>query len=304
MLPPLVVLFSTSIFEAQALQPLVASDGATLQGLISVQEPTRVRVEGARITDVVGNLYSSHNCDAGAAAAAAGLTGTAAGTTPVGAGLANATVINPSGEVALECDRDKGEIYLRPVGALSATSVLGARSSSPGSFGKPINLFISTARATYTLLLQRAGRPADTISIRDAATTDAKVTQERSRLDTPLGPAPSHIRSLKSMLMAMATDQLPADFHVEEVNRTLQLWAQSQFSLMRVYEGRGLIGERYQLTNVSAEPLVLSDQEFDRETGDVVAVSIENHNLLPGGSTTVYVIRLGKPIGTRVGGRP
>lgn len=289
-------LLSVSSFQARALQPLVASDGATLQGLISIQEPTRVRVEGAPITDVVGNLYSSHNCEAGstgvaATAGPAGLTGTSAGALSTGAtSAAMATVINPYGEIALECDRDKGEIYLRPV---SASAPVGGRPPAAGSPGKPINLFISTARATYTLLLQRADRPADTIVIRDAALATIGNVPSRSRLDVPLGPAPSHIRSLKAMLVAMATDHVPTDIRIEEINKPIQLWAQSQFSLMRVYEGRGLIGERYQLTNVSAEPLVLADQEFDRETGDVVAVSIENHNLLPGGSTVVYVIRLG-----------
>lgn len=298
MVPPvLLALLSVSNFEARALQPLVASDGATLQGLISIQEPTRVRVEGAPITDVVGNLYSSHNCETGSTGVAvsggpAGLPGTSASTLST---TAMATVINPSGEVALECDRDKGEIYLRPVSGLpvSALAPVGGRPPAAGTPGKPINLFISTARATYTLLLQRADRPADTIVIRDAALATAANVPSRSRLDVPLGPAPSHIRSLKAMLVTMATDHVPTDIRIEEVNKPIQLWAQSQFSLMRVYEGRGLIGERYQLTNVSTEPLVLSDQEFDRETGDVVAVSIENHNLLPGGSTVVYVIRLG-----------
>lgn len=270
-----------------------------------------MRVEGAPITDVVGNLYSSHNCETGSGGA-----GTSAGTLASGSTLAAtnpttaATVINPSGEVALECDRDKGEIYLRPVGlfsqagALPGGSLAGGRTPATGSSGKPINLFISTARVTYTLLLQRADRPADTIVIRDAASATAVAAPQPSRLDTALGPAPSHIRSLKGMLVAMATDHVPTDIHIEEVNKPLQLWAQSQFSLMRVYEGRGLIGERYQLTNVSADPMVLSDQEFDRESGDVVAVSIENHNLLPGGSTVVYVIRLGNSLGSQVGGRP
>ena len=38
---------------------------------------------------------------------------------------------------------------------------------------------------------------------------------------------------------------------------------------------------------------MLAEQEFDRETGDVLGVAIENHNLRPGESTSVYVIRQG-----------
>jgi conjugal transfer pilus assembly protein TraK len=52
-----------------------------------------------------------------------------------------------------------------------------------------------------------------------------------------------------------------------------------------------LIGEKYLLTNISNEPMVLAEQEFDREQGDVVGVSIESHNLRPGESTNVFVLR-------------
>ena len=73
----------------------------------------------------------------------------------------------------------------------------------------------------------------------------------------------------------------------------MQLWTEARFSLVRLFEGRGLVGERYLLTNVSDQNMVLAEQEFDRENGGVLAVSIENHNLRPGETTTVYVIRQG-----------
>ena len=59
------------------------------------------------------------------------------------------------------------------------------------------------------------------------------------------------------------------EVRVEEVNRPVQLWAEARFILLRLYEGRGLIGENYLLTNISSEPMVLAEQEFDREEGDV-----------------------------------
>ena len=65
----------------------------------------------------------------------------------------------------------------------------------------------------------------------------------------------------------------------EELNRPVQLWTESRFTLLRLYEGRGLIGEKYLLTNISDEPMVLAEQEFDRAEGDVLGVSIESHNL-------------------------
>jgi conjugal transfer pilus assembly protein TraK len=247
-----------------ALQVLEARDGVAIEAILSIKEPTRIRIDGAPITDVFGNIHSS-NCG-----------GATVG--PPGAGIVTPAA-NPGGEIVLECDRDKGEIYIRPVGDSS----------------KPVNLFISSAQATYTLVLRRSDTPADTIVIRDKTPRQAATPAA----DHPgaLGPSANHVRAMKAMLVAMASDRVPADMRVDEVNRPMQLWAEVRFSLMRRYEGRGLQGEKYLLQNVSSAVIVLAEQEFDRDDGpsggQVVGVSVENHNLRPGESTNVFVIRRG-----------
>jgi conjugal transfer pilus assembly protein TraK len=249
----LTLLISTT--PAPALQTIEARDGVSVEASIALKEATRIKVDGERITEVFGNIYSS-NCG-----------GVAAVNRDAGQPLA---AINPTGEIVLECDKDKGEIYVKPVAA-------GA---------KPVNLFISTARSTYTLILKRVDMPADTIVLKDRVLQQAAARLERSG-----GTSPSHVRALKQMLTAMASDRVGVDVRVEEVNRPVQLWAESRFTLLRLYEGRGLIGEKYLLTNISNEPMVLAEQEFDREQGDVIGVSIESHNLRPGESTNVFVLR-------------
>jgi conjugal transfer pilus assembly protein TraK len=240
-----------------ALQRIEARDGVSVEAAIALKEPTRIKIDGGAISEVFGNIFST-NC----------------GSTGAAAVLPNAqasSAINPAGEIVLECDRDKGEIYVKPVAA-------GA---------KPINLFVSSGKATYTLILKRVDMPADTIVIVDR-TLRQPLAADSAQV---AGHAPNHERSLKAMLFAMAGDEVPSEVRVEEVSRPVQLWAEARFTLMRTYEGRGLAGEKYLLTNVSKEPLVLSEEEFDREGGDVVAVSIETHNLAPGESTNVFVIR-------------
>lgn len=249
---------------ARALQVLDARDGVAIEAILSIKEPTRIRIEGAPITDVFGNIHSS-NC------------GSAAGASPGASIVTPAT--NPGGEIVLECDRDKGEIYIRPV----------------GDSAKPVNLFISSAQATYTLVLRRSDTPADTIVIRDRTVRQPAPPAVGS--PGPLGPSANHVRAMKAMLVAMASDRVPADMRVDEVNRPMQLWAEARFSLMRRYEGRGLLGEKYLLQNISSAVMVLAEQEFDREDspdgGQVVGVAVENHNLRPGESTNVFVIRRG-----------
>ncbi len=250
---------------AYALQVVEASDGVSVDAVLSLKEPTRIRVDGAPITNVFGSIYST-NCGAAITSAAPAQPGAMPAPT--------AGAVNPAGEVVLECDVDKGEIYVRPVGGP----------------GKPVNLFVSTQQATYTLLLRRSDTPADTIVIRDKSPRSTRIDPASA---SPTARTPQHVRALKAMLVAMAADRAPTDIRVDEVNRPIQLWQEAKFSLVRQYEGRGLIGERYVLTNVSNLDMVLAEQEFDRERGNVLAISIENHNLRPGESTTVYVIRQG-----------
>ena len=267
--------------QAHALQVVEASDGVAVEAIASLKEPTRIRIEGTPITDVFGNIDSSH-CGGSplpAAAASPGVPSTTPG--PATPAALTSPAVNPAGDVIVECDRDKGEVYIRPVG--DAT--------------RPINLFVSSASATYTLLLRRSDTPADTIVIRDKtpralrpATPDA----------APSGPAPSHVRTMKALLVAMASDRVPPDVRVEETSRSIQLWAEARFTLLRLYEGRGLTGEKYTLQNVGTAPMVLAEQEFDRPDsragGAVAGIAIEHHNLRPGETTSIYVIRRG---GTR-----
>jgi conjugal transfer pilus assembly protein TraK len=51
----------------------------------------------------------------------------------------------------------------------------------------------------------------------------------------------------------------------------VQLWAEARFALMRRYEGRGLVGEKYLLQNVSQTVMVLAEQEFDRPDSKAAA---------------------------------
>lgn len=259
-----------------ALQIVDARDGVAVEAILSIKEPTRIRIEGTPIADVFGNIHSS-SCG-GVAAGTSGPSGSPV--TPL------APAVNPAGEIVVECDRDKGEIYVRPL----ATVGDGSAAS-----GKPVNLFISSAHATYTLILRRADTPADTILIRDRSAPPAAADGRSA--SGPSSPSAHHVRAMKALLVAMASDRVPPDVRVDELNQPVQLWAEARFALMRRYEGRGLSGEKYLLQNISTSVMVLAEQEFDRPDskagGQVLGIAVEHHQLRPGESTSVYVIRRG-----------
>ncbi|TXH55893.1 MAG: conjugal transfer pilus assembly protein TraK [Burkholderiaceae bacterium] len=266
---------------AHALQVVDGRDGIAIEAIVSIKEPTRIRIEGSPITDVFGNIYSS-SCGGPTNAVANGAP-LATNVTPATSATIATPAVNPTGEVVLECDRDKGEIYIRPV----------------GESGKPVNLFVSSAHATYTLVLRRADTPADTIVIRDR-TPRAVAPIGATTPSAALGASAHHVRALKALLVAMASSRFPADVRVEELDQPVRLWAEARLALVGRFEGRNLVGERYRLTNASDSIMVLAEQEFDRpdtnDGGQVLGVAIDNHNLRPGETTSIYVIRRG---GTR-----
>ncbi len=252
---------------AQALQLIETQDGMTVDVRISSKEPTRIRIEGAPITDVFGNVSSS--CGDAAAAPSPGLPPAPSSPSPT----------QSSGELILECDRDKGEIYVRPLdGRL-------------GENRKALALFVASAHATYTLMLRRADMPADTIVIRDRQVQSQQQVATSARPSGKGRSAP--IRAMKALLLAMASPLAATDFRVAEVNRQVAWWKEADLVLLRRFEGRDLLGEQYLLRNTSANTLVLTEQEFDRDSARVLGVAIEHHQLTPAQSTTVYVIRRG-----------
>ena len=235
----LAVLFAASSAGVQALQVLDARDGVSVTAKLSLKEPTRIKVEGAAIGEVFGNVWQDKT--------------------------------NPAGEVIVETDPGKGELYVRPV---SATAT------------KPINLFVSTAHATYTLLLQPVDMPADTIVLRDR-------TSRVARSAVSPGKAPTHVRALTSLLTAMANDAPSPDMRVEDTALDVRLWQATRFTLLRRYETPGLIGERYRLTNVGAAALALESRWFDKE--GVLGIAVEQTMLEPQASTNVFVLRAATP---------
>jgi conjugal transfer pilus assembly protein TraK len=235
----LAVWFAASSAPVPALQVLDARDGVSIAARLAQKEPTRIKVEGAAIGEVFGNVWQDKT--------------------------------NPSGDVVVETDPGKGELYVRP---LSPTAT------------KPINLFVSTAHATYTLLLQPVDMPADTIVLRDRALHVAR---------SAIGPgkAPGHVRALTTLLSAMAKDAPSPDLRVEDVALDVRLWEGTRFTLLRRYEMPGLIGERYLLTNLGEAALALESRWFSQE--GVLGVAVEQVMLEPRASTHVFVMRAATP---------
>lgn len=187
------------------------------------------------------------------------------------------TMLATDGELTYEKDTDRGQLFIRPV-----------------VLNKPINVrLISTSGATYNLILSAVDIPQEDVIIRepfaakmDRAGTGGSFTASQSKRS---GVNPSQGKTIRDLVAVMALEEPPSTANVRAADEELALWENTRFVLTAIYQDRGLVGEKYTLTNTGKTQIRLVEQELYRK--GVLAVAIENMNLAPGQSTSVYVVR-------------
>ena len=187
---------------------------------------------------------------------------------------------NPAGRVVVLKDEADGEFYIKPV-------------AEPGVALRPIKLDIKTDRGTVALLLQPAEVVGDTLTLRVSGGTPRSVAASTAvDGNAARSKSPAYVRALKAMTLAMAApglaDELPVR-HAQPGGEPVSLWQEARFVLLSRHEGAGLVGETYELTNVSGQPMVIDERELYRE--GVRAVSAARLVLSPGQSTRVWIVR-------------
>jgi conjugal transfer pilus assembly protein TraK len=218
-------------FQASALQTVDAVEGHNSFVKISAKETTRIAVEGGKIRSLIAT----------------------------------------DGELTVEKDDDRGQIFIRP-------TVLQ----------KPINVrLITSSGATYNLVMQAVDIPQEDLIIREpfAARGDRYAQKESGRKSA----AGTMTKTVRALVASMAMEEAPSSVEVRSENKEFALWENTKFILTAVYSERELVGEKFKLTNTGKSVIRLVEQELYRK--GVVAVAIENMQLEAGQSTNIYVVR-------------
>lgn len=112
------LLLAATNLNCSAGQRKEVRDGIAVEALISEREATRIRVEDAMITGVVGKIQLASGCNVSAES-------------PQAAVQAPMQPSNPMAEASITCDLAKGEIYLRPFGTEKNQSICSYRRTGP-----------------------------------------------------------------------------------------------------------------------------------------------------------------------------
>lgn len=186
---------------------------------------------------------------------------------------------NPAGRIVVLKDEADGEFYLKPV---------------PDQAGpmRPIKLDIKTDRGTVGLLLQPSEVVGDTLTLRVAGGAARQVVSDGSGSSSGRARSPAYIRALKAITLAMASPGLAGELPVRAAEggaEVVALWQEARFVLLSRHDGQGLVGETYELTNVSNQRMVIDERELYR--AGVRAVSAARLLLMPGENTRVWIVR-------------
>jgi conjugal transfer pilus assembly protein TraK len=159
----------------------------------------------------------------------------------------------------------------------------------PENDRKPINLIVTTDKGTtYTLVLTVADIPSQTVIVRD--NTLIQPMREKLAASGPrITKSTDYERSIKALMVAMSREERPPDADVVPKNNEIALWQESRFILRAAYLSRSIVGEKFQLINVSPHLMKLAEQEFYRP--GVLAVGMDHSELPPGTATSIYVVR-------------
>ena len=172
-------------------------------------------------------------------------------------------IFGAEGEFAITADKDAGTAFIKP------------------STDKPtLTLFVSDENGrTWKLLLAVTDGPSDSITIKGRST--GNVAQ-------PQGKDVTRNQQIKRVLLALQSESpSDSDMDVRATNEIVPLWSEVLFVQTKVVDGP-LKGEKYQLTNTSANPMVIDERELYRR--QVVAIAVGKPQLAPGEHTEVFVI--------------
>lgn len=237
---------------ASAAQTLEVRDGDTALARISLRDQTRIRVDRGRITDVLGDIHDP--------------------------------AANPAGRLAMVRDESDGEVYVKPMPAAPGVPGADGVLAAP-PFSTPVKLDVKTDRGTFALLLQPADVVGDTLVLRPVGSPKPPAAGEQRR-------AATHERGIKALTLSMVNPGLDAALQTVPVaggGQEVALWREARFVLRQVSQAAGLVGQAYELTNLSGKRMVIDERELYRE--GVVAVAVRRLALVPGETTAVWIVR-------------
>lgn len=176
------------------------------------------------------------------------------------------------GDLEVDQDAQTGQVFVR---------ALNNKTSSV--------FIISENGQTYLLQLTPKAQQGDSIIIDVRTKLNAEITNAPRPPKTITTNSNEYERAVKQLISSILSGKGPEYADQFGVYEVVPLWENSLFVKTFNYVAADMLAEQYQLTNKSAEPMNIREQEFYRK--GVLAVSVRKQVLQPGEMTDVVIIK-------------
>ncbi len=183
-------------------------------------------------------------------------------------------VWGPNGLIEIQPDKERGEVFIRPLAGAPAVMSFFARDDMG---------------ATYTIIAKQKDVPSETVILQPSMSA---VQSKESGFNSNKFSAAPLVEQVKRLIKSMATGKGLDGLPYEELDQEVNLWSETKIVLKQRFESHGLWGEVYVITNRSDKDVVFSETEFLDFGKDVKAVALENLTLQPEQATVLYIVRL------------
>lgn len=147
---------------------------------------------------------------------------------------------------------------------------------------QPTSLVFLSKKGVYSLTVIPRGIPSATIVIKDEQAEKSEAHSWETSSD--------YVGVIKHLVKSMYTNTPPEGYKVERIERQITpLWEKTLLTHKYRYYGAALVGDVYELKNISEQNMVIKPSEF--YVKGILAVSLESENLSKGQSTLVYIVR-------------
>lgn len=163
-------------------------------------------------------------------------------------------------------DKEAGDIYIKPA----------------NSSRKAFSFFVQdNFGSTYTIVAVPTDTPSETVVLKPAKRVK---TTKSNNVNQP------YVQRSKGMIKDMVNGE-EGNYVVTELHEMVPLWKEAEIHLVKRFELNELVGEIYQIRNVSGAPMIFAEQEFANFGEGVVAIALERTEVLSGDAGMLYVVR-------------
>lgn len=147
---------------------------------------------------------------------------------------------------------------------------------------QPTSLVLLSKKGVYSITIIPRGIPSATIVIKDEQHDKTEAYQWES--------SNAYVKALTGLIKSMYQENPPDGYKAEKIEKSVTpLWEGTQLFHKFRYYGAVLVGDVYEIRNVSDQDMVIKPSEFYAK--GVLAVSIDSETLTKGKSTLIYIVR-------------